>query len=137
MNIQNPQMRPGIAEELTKGGQPATAIGALPSLVEQRLAREINSLPGPDTKASLIAERGMFAFETAISLGYTRDEALKFKRAAENAARVGLAPSGILRSAGRVCISKVTSTMSILLDSGAYYDPTKPSSPGNNSVGSD
>lgn len=148
-------------DELTKGGQPATASGPLGP--GQQYGKDIaDALDAKDKvmaesigpaqvdtslqamrRATLIEERGMVAFETAIALGYGRTNAFKFKNAAENAARVGLAPSGIIRSAGRVSIGTVktfggvATVMSILLDSGAYYDPTRVTSPGNNSVGSD
>ncbi len=145
--------------ELTKGGQPATAVGPL-GPQDLSLKREVDEskvwwderheddnepLPTiigrPNT--DLVEERGWVAYSTALDLGYGQPNALKFRVAAMSAARVGLAPSGILRSAGRVRLGTVKTfggtviTMSILLDSGAYYDPTKVSSPGNNSVGSD
>ncbi len=159
--------------ELTKGGQPATAVGPLapqdlapcshptcgvavgspapgyalycPDHVGYALGvndeEDYRIVERPDT--DLVDERGDTAYWIALSLGYGKDNADKFRDAAMSAARVGLAPSGFIRTAGRVSLGTVKTfggtvvTMSILLDSGAYYDPTRVSSPGNNSFGSD
>lgn len=131
--------------ELTKGGQPATAVSprenyAVPwgTATVQHGARIVER---PDT--DVIQERGDVAHGIALDLGYGHDNAILFRNAAEQAARVGLSPSGVLREAGQVSLGTVKThggtvvVMSILLDSGAYYDPTKVQSIGNNSVGND
>lgn len=97
-----------------------------------------------NVRDALIEERGEVARNTARALGYTKDQADAFWLAARSAARVGLARDGILKSAGRVSISTGFNSetgrllhLSILTESGAYYDPTKPITPGNSIGGSD
>lgn len=89
----------------------------------------------------MIEERGQVAYSTAIALGYSPDDAGKYEQAAAAAVRWGYKD---FAGAGRIVIGKRVSglggpvyTLSVRGPSGALYDPTAPSSPGNNLGGSD
>jgi hypothetical protein len=84
----------------------------------------------------LADERRNVARDTAIGLHYAPDDAVAFGKAAELAVRAGI---DLNPSAGRTSIGWNGSrfTLSIMGPTGAHYDPTRPSSPGNNLYGSD
>jgi hypothetical protein len=136
--------------EQTKGGQPATAVGvsAPHELVRQlnphaTLKRTIDTRT-ETMRATLSQERRQVARDVAQALGYRPADMARYADAAEKAVLAGF-PMNM--TAGRVSIGRrevspaQTSdpryVLSIVGPTGALYDPTRPSDPGNNLWGSD
>ncbi len=127
--------------ELTKGGQPATAVGALGPSGHPHAALKRRIDDRTETmRATLSQERRQVARDVAQALGYGPADMARFADAAEKAVLAGF-PMNM--TAGRTSIGKATTfggaafLLSIVGPTGALYDPTQPSDPGNNLWGSD
>jgi hypothetical protein len=133
--------------EQTKGGQPATAAGALGpgQAYGKAIADALDAKDTPQfmpTPVSIISEeRGWAAFDLALGLRYSIADAKRFQVAARDAAKVGLGPNGLNYAAGRLIVGydpiSGTYRLSVRTDSGGYFDPAREDSIGNNPAGSD